>query len=77
DKENDILYVRGNNIKKMIFRVYNRWGEKVFESKDQENGWDGTYEGKQLDPGVFAYYLEITCFGGVTHFEKGNVTLIR
>ncbi|MFB6306338.1 MAG: gliding motility-associated C-terminal domain-containing protein, partial [Flavobacteriales bacterium] len=77
DGENDILYVRGNNIKKLLFRVYNRWGEKVFESKDQESGWDGFYKNRKADPAVYVYYLEVTCTGDKTYFKKGNVTLIR
>ena len=77
DGDNDILYVRGNNITKMTLRVYHRWGEKVFESTDQKVGWDGTYKGKECDPAVFVYYLDIDCLGGESHQEKGNITLIR
>ena len=77
DNENDILYVRGNNITDMTLRIYHRWGEKVFESTNQSTGWDGTYEGKECDPAVFVYYLDVTCLGGETYQEKGNITLIR
>ncbi len=77
DGENDVLYVRGRNIEKMTLRIFDRWGEKVFESHDPDNGWDGRYEGKLLDPDVYAYYLEITCTGGKEFFEKGNITLLR
>ncbi len=77
DGENDVLYVRGKNIQEMTFRVFDRWGEKVFESHDPEKGWDGTYQGRDLDPDVYVYYLEITCQGDKEYFEKGNITLIR
>ncbi len=77
DGENDRLYVRGNLIDKMLFRVYNSWGEKVFETTDQQVGWDGIFRDRECDPAVFVYYLEITCIGGETYFKKGNVTLIR
>ncbi len=77
DGRNDIFYVRGNAIDEMYIAVFNRWGEKVFESNSLENGWDGTYKGKELPPDVFGYYLELKCLNGEEYFKKGNVTLIR
>lgn len=77
DGENDILYVRGNQIDKMRFSVFNRWGEEVFRSTNPSNGWNGRYNGKDLPPDVFGYYLEVTCLNGETYFKKGNITLLR
>lgn len=77
DNKNDEFRIRGNHIEKIYLAVYNRWGEKVFESHRQEKGWDGTFRGRAVDPGVFDYYLEVTCVGQKTYFTKGNVTLIR
>lgn len=77
DNSNDILYVRGNVIDKMYIAIYDRWGEKVFESERQDIGWDGTYKGEECQPGVFVYYLDITCYGKKTFSKKGNITLIR
>jgi gliding motility-associated-like protein len=77
DNFNDILYLRGHNIEKMIFRIFDRWGEMVFESTDKNIGWDGTFRGKKLDPDVYDYYLDITCVGGLNEVIKGNVTLIK
>tara|TARA_B110000977_G_scaffold109201_1_gene142059 strand:+ start:645 stop:4394 length:3750 start_codon:yes stop_codon:yes gene_type:complete len=77
DGDNDELFVRGNNITSMTLRVYHRWGEKVFESTNQKKGWDGTYKGKECDPAVFVYYLDVECLGGETYQDKGNITLIR
>ena len=77
DGENDILFVRGNNIETMNLKIYHRWGEKVFETSNQNEGWDGKYKGRDADPAVFVYYLEITCIGEKTYQEKGNITLIR
>lgn len=74
---NDVLYIRGPYIKEMIFRIYNRWGQLVFESYDQSKGWNGTYKGKLLDPDVYDYYLDVTCLDGQTNIIKGNITLIR
>jgi gliding motility-associated-like protein len=77
DNVNDILYVRGHPISSIEFRVFNRWGEKVFESSDVNNGWDGTYKGKLLDPDVYDYYLLVECSGGLKNQLNGNITLVR
>lgn len=77
DNENDVLYVRGNLVKEMVFRVYDRWGELVFESFDRSQGWDGTFRGKELDPDTYDYYLKVTCVDDYESIIKGNVTLMR
>ncbi|MBU3661136.1 MAG: PKD domain-containing protein [Flavobacteriales bacterium] len=77
DNNNDVLYVRGIWIEKMIFRVFDRWGELVFESTDPNYGWDGVFRGKKLDPDVYDYYLDVTCIGGLQSITKGNVTLMK
>ncbi|MEM1324692.1 MAG: PKD domain-containing protein [Bacteroidota bacterium] len=77
DGDNDILFVRGNPIDEVYFAVYNRWGQKVFETTDQNFGWDGTFQGKALSPDVFGYYLEVSCFNGDTFAKKGDVSIIR
>ena len=76
DKENDVLYVRGD-FESMLFSIYNRWGEKVFETTQQNEGWDGTFKGKLVDPGVFVYHLRVQCSGMDDVLKKGNVTVIR
>ena len=77
DGLNDQLFVRGNSIEEMHFVIFNRWGEKIFETKDISEGWDGKVNGKIVSPDVFGYYVEIKCFGGEEYLMKGNVTLIR
>ncbi|MES2628443.1 MAG: PKD domain-containing protein, partial [Bacteroidota bacterium] len=77
DSQNDTLLVRGNHIELLYFTIYDRWGEKIFETSDQSIGWDGNWKGKPLDPAVFVYYLQMTCKDRQTYFEKGNITLIR
>lgn len=77
DGENEVLYVRGNLIKEMVFRVYDRWGELVFESFDRATGWDGTFRGKPMDPDTYDYYLKVICINDEESIIKGNVTLIR
>jgi gliding motility-associated-like protein len=76
DRENDVLFVRGG-IDELSFKIYNRWGELVFETEDQSIGWDGTYKGNPVDPGVFVYHLISKCSENEEIFKKGNVTVIR
>lgn len=77
DGMNDQLFVRGNYIEEIHFIIFNRWGEKVFETKDLNEGWDGKVNGELVPPDVFGYYVELKCFGGEEFLLKGNVTLIR
>jgi len=77
DDKNERLYVRANNITKLYFVIYDRWGEKVFETTSLNDGWDGKFQDRRLDPDVYTYYLEATCIDGQEYFDKGNITLIR
>lgn len=77
DGNNDVLYLRGDNITNMHLAIYNRWGELVFETNNQSVGWDGTHRGKDVDPAVFVYHLEADCGDGQRFIDKGNVTVIR
>ena len=77
DGENDVLFVRGQTVEKVNLKIYDRWGELVFETNKQSLGWDGKYKGALVDPGVFVYHIEVTCIDGQEYFNKGNVTVIR
>ncbi len=77
DKENDVLFVRSVIAEEIIFRVFDRWGEMVFETTDLNNGWDGSFRGKPLSPDTYDYYLEATCFGEEKAIIKGNITLLK
>ena len=63
-------------------RIFNRWGALVFEANNiplnQETlGWDGLYRGKKVEPGVYAFYAEITFIDDVVLLYKGDVTIQR
>jgi gliding motility-associated-like protein len=77
DGQNDVLFVRGSFLEEINLKIYDRWGELVFETSDKNIGWDGTFKGRRLDPAVYVYHLNMTCIDGQENFEKGNVTLIR
>jgi gliding motility-associated-like protein len=78
DGSNDVLYVRGHNIKNLLLEIYDRWGELVFTTVDVNSGWDGTYKGKPLDTGVFNYVLRFDrTMNFKSEIQKGNITLVR
>ncbi|MBX2907528.1 MAG: PKD domain-containing protein [Taibaiella sp.] len=77
DGQNDILYVRGAAIETMHLRIYNRWGQLVFESKSQDIGWDGTFGGEPQPIEAYGYVLEATFIDGTSRLLKGNITLLR
>ena len=61
----------------MLFSIYARWGEKVFETKDKKIGWDGRYKGQLLPMDAFAYTLDVEFVDGKKFVKKGDITLIR
>jgi gliding motility-associated-like protein len=77
DNINDVLYIYGEYIESMYLAIYNRWGQKVFETNDKSKGWNGYYNGKPAPPGVYDYYLEIYCYNKQLFQKKGNITLLR
>jgi gliding motility-associated-like protein len=77
DGENDVFFVRGNGIDEMQLVIYNRWGEKVFESNSKDNGWDGRFNGELLSTDVFGFSLEVRCTNGALFKKQGNVTLLK
>jgi gliding motility-associated-like protein len=77
DGINDVLYVYGNGIKKLRLMIFNRWGEKVFESDHLSKGWDGIYKGELQQSGVYSYSAEVEYLNGDKKNKKGSITLIK
>jgi gliding motility-associated-like protein len=59
------------------FRVYNRWGQIVYNSHTLEVGWDGRFDGKPVEMGTYFWVLSTTDRNGKEERYKGDVTLIR
>jgi gliding motility-associated-like protein len=59
------------------FRVYNRWGELVYNNISGETGWDGRLNGRDQASGTYVWLLKGVDFGGRPIMQKGHVTLIR
>lgn len=78
DGLNDKLYVRGIGLRALnYFRVFDRWGRLVYDSKNISDGWDGTINGKEADVATYVYVLNGYCSSGQEVEKSGNVTLIR
>jgi gliding motility-associated-like protein len=82
DGLNDILMVRGQGIMIKSFRIFNRWGELVFEKEnfspnDPKFGWDGRVRGIPATPDVFVYTAEVFCDNGIPYTYKGNITVLK
>lgn len=57
--------------------IFNRWGEKIFETNNPDDSWDGNYRGKMSPPGVYVYMVTYTFTGQNKTIKSGSVTLIR
>ncbi|MAW65205.1 MAG: hypothetical protein CMD18_03320 [Flavobacteriales bacterium] len=76
--ENDIIYLKGHGIKELIyFRIYNRWGEIVFETTDINSGWNGSYKGTEQGIETFVYQAKVKFYNDEFKIKGGDITLIR
>ncbi|MBL7953017.1 MAG: gliding motility-associated C-terminal domain-containing protein [Flavobacteriales bacterium] len=75
---NDAHCIYGTEcIASMQFNIYDRWGNKVFETTDPKACWNGTHNGQPLDPAVFVYHLSATLNSGETIERQGNISLLK
>ncbi len=77
DGLNDVFKPVGDEVKIVLFEVYDRWGEFIFGTNDFNVGWDGEIRGKPADPGVYTWVLKYKNSLGKVEVKTGNVTLIR
>ncbi len=74
---NGIITVKGFGIKEMNWSIYNRWGQKVFETTSTKSGWDGTFKGVIQPMDVYTYTLDASFTDGKTLRKTGDITLLR
>jgi gliding motility-associated-like protein len=83
DGQNDIFYPRGSGVSAIkSFRIYNRWGNLVFERSnieinDASNAWDGSFNGATPRPDVYVWVIDAMCETGEPLFLKGDITIIK
>ena len=82
DGVNDLLFVQGDDKVGIVrsLQVYSRWGELVYEGtdmtiNDELTGWDGTFKGKAMNTGVFAWVAEVEFLDGHIEIYRGDVML--
>ncbi len=78
DGSNDYFKIKYEGVNDVsLLRIYNRWGELIFETKNIDTLWDGTYRGEKLNPGVYVYYFEGHCLDNKLFTKTGNITLLK
>ena len=78
DGLNDVFRITNMSFQRLVdFRIFNRWGQQVFQTANREKGWDGTWNGVPQDMGVYTYHIVIGLVDGTTKSYQGTVTLIR
>jgi gliding motility-associated-like protein len=75
--QNEKFRVFGQYILGFEVKIFNRWGELIFSTDDIDEGWDGTFKGKDQPDGTYAFVATITDFAGRASTRSGSVLLIR
>ncbi|MBQ9202348.1 MAG: gliding motility-associated C-terminal domain-containing protein [Bacteroidales bacterium] len=75
--ENDEFRVAYRSLVKFHGRIMNRWGNVLFEWRDPSQGWDGTWHGRPVSPGVYFYVITATGSDGVEYARKGDINLLE
>ena len=77
DGHNDWFNIMKNSVKSYTLKVYNRWGELVFQTDDLNNSWDGTYKGVPCPSDSYTYIATGIRYNNESFYLKGTVTLLR
>ncbi len=75
DGMNDVFKIKGENLQDFKLLVYDRWGEKIYESTNSNEGWDGTYKGNPVQNDTYVYQVTAKNLGDKK--MTGAVTLVR
>ncbi|MES2798529.1 MAG: PKD domain-containing protein [Bacteroidota bacterium] len=77
DNENDVFIIRGGPFKSVDFKIYNNWGQLIYESDDALEGWNGMYQSENAPLGVYTWTFVVEMPNGQIIKKSGDVTLIR
>jgi len=77
DGYNDVLLVNGKEIGTLRMSIYNRWGQLVFETDKQEQGWDGKTNGQPQIDDTYVYLVQAVFLDGTKQNIQGMVKLVR
>jgi gliding motility-associated-like protein len=74
DSVNEVFAPKGTFIDHYEMKIYNRWGEEIYKGS---KGWDGRFKGSRVSDGLYLYLITVTDRNYLTHYYKGNVTVIH
>lgn len=77
DGKNDKFEVHGQNIKTFKGRIYNRWGESLYEWNELNEGWDGKYKGNNVSDGIYIYVIKAMGADAVEYNRRGTLLMVR
>lgn len=77
DGKNDIFKVYGSSVKEVVIQIFTQWGQLIYETRDNNSGWDGTYKGSPQPVGVYMYSIKIRLDNEDSFIRKGSVHLLR
>ena len=77
DGRNDVFFPIMEGVLQYRMRIFNRWGELIFESNDRNIGWDGYYRGRLCPQDVYLYTMDFKYSDGREESRFGDVTLLR
>ena len=78
DGLNDFFKVIPVRLTTWTLRIYNRWGELIFEEENNRfGGWDGKYRGQNVEVGVYTYYINAQTLLGSKVEQTGTLTVVR
>ena len=76
--ENDVYQIiAGKNVDRLDFKIFDRWGNLIFQSDKKDFKWDGTYKSKPCNSGVYAYVVDVFYLDSPAETLSGNITLLR
>ncbi|MDF2448156.1 MAG: hypothetical protein K0R26_660 [Bacteroidota bacterium] len=76
DLNNEVFIPMGFGIAEIKLTIFNRWGEKIFESNGESTGWDGKHKGQLCEQGVYIYQAEVKAMSGQMVIKTGHITLL-
>ncbi len=76
DGLNDVFFIKGNNILRYTFSIFNRWGELLFEG-DEQTPWDGTYQNETIPDGTYVYIVKVTYTNDTNEIFTGDIQKLK
>ena len=77
DNNNDTLFVRSYCIKSIAFNIFNRWGQKVFETFDIHAGWDGNVKAEKLHTEILFFNMDAELLNNTSVHRNGTILLVK